>query len=60
MKKIILILLSLLIITIKGFSQQAESEVKLTKKNGKYKIEYNGKEFDANENILTVKPIGSS
>lgn len=40
---------------IKGFSQ-IQPDVKLTKKDGKYKIEYKEREFDANENILTIKP----
>ncbi len=55
MKKLLSILL-LLIIAIEGFSQLIQSEVKLTKEDGKYKIGYNGKQFYANEFILTVKP----
>jgi hypothetical protein len=54
MKKIFLVLF--IFISINSFSQQTQSEGKLTKKDGKYKIEYRGKIFDVNENILTVKP----
>ena len=53
-------ILLLLIIAIEGFSQLIQSEVKLTKEDGKYKIGYNGKQFYANEFILTVKPKRSS
>lgn len=56
MKNILLVLF--IVISINSFSQQMQSEGKLTKKDGKYKIEFRGKIFDANENILTVKPKG--
>ncbi|MBN1651590.1 MAG: S8 family serine peptidase [Bacteroidales bacterium] len=51
MKKILLVMF--VVIAFYGYSQ---SEVKLINKDGIFKIEYKGKEFDANENILTIKP----
>lgn len=51
MKKILSILF--ILIAISSYSQ---SDTKLIKKDGKFKVEYKGKEFDANERILTIKP----
>ena len=60
MKRIMLYIILLLITTVGAFSQQTKSDIKLLKKDGKYMIEYNGKQFRANENILTVKYKESS
>jgi hypothetical protein len=60
MKKALSILLLLIAVEIWSFSQQIQPEVKLTKKDGKYIIEYKEKQFDANEIILTIKPRSNS
>jgi hypothetical protein len=50
----------LLTATVETFSQQTKSDVTLIKKDGKYMIEYNDKQFIANEKVLTVKYKDSS
>jgi len=55
MKKTYFILLLLVMSIIESYPQQ-NNDVKLTNKDGKYKIEYNGTEYNANKDILTIKP----
>lgn len=54
MKQMLIMLF--IVFTMNGYSQNIQQSVKLLKKNGKYKIEYKGKDYDANETVITVKP----